>query len=129
MTTRQKLAAAFLAFLVLSGLALRFAPIARGPAGPIEACVVEDTLHRTQAAAAVLASPLVREAGKARGIAWHAVDARDSGPDIAEVQWAIEAARGHTMPTLCLRKGTGTPTVVPLPATPQACAELLKGIR
>lgn len=123
MTTRQRIAAALLAVLLIAGVGLRLYPRI-SPAAVTEACVVDDLQHVTVQQAGVFASPLVREAAKAKGIAWHVVTPADEGPDMAEVQWAIEASRGHTLPTLCLRSG-GRTSVQPLPATAQAVIEAL----
>jgi len=96
--------------------------------GAAEAVVVEDTSHRTPEIGAVVVSPLVRDAAAKKAIAFHVADPASQGPDIAEVQWAIDAAKGKTLPVICYRHGTGRATVKPLPATPQAAVQLLQAI-
>lgn len=82
-------------------------------AGEGEACVVEDVTKRTPAIGGAVTS-LGIAAGK-RKIAWHVVDITAPGPDVAKIQWALDASKGKTLPVVCIRHGGGRATVKPLP--------------
>ena len=126
MTTRQRIAAAFLVLLLIAGLGLRFWP-AETASGALQVVAVEDSSQRTPAIAAVLVAPQIRQLAAEKQFAWHVVDPTDQGPDLAEVQWAIDAAKGKSLPLLAIRKGTGSIKTYPLPATPAAAIALLSG--
>jgi len=130
MTAIQKALAVLLICLFAGGVFLRHYDQAEhagpGPAaGPVTAVVVEDSAHRTPAIAAVLTDPSVLAAVKKFHVAWHVIDQAETGPDLAEVQFAIEAARNKPLPVLVLRTGTGKPRISPLPSTGAALAAML----
>jgi hypothetical protein len=123
----RKLAIFALILLAIAGLCLRFWPAVTGASGPLEAVVVEDAAHRTPQVGAILCSAQILTLIKEKQIAWRAVDPTDSGPDMTEVQWAIDAAEAKKvrLPALVLRQGGGNPKVLPLPDTPAQTAAVL----
>ena len=129
MSSAQKLLAAILlALCFAAGLCLHFAeqgsPI-HGQ-GQLQAVIVEDSAHRTPTIGAVISAPEVLAIVAQDKIAWHVVDQAENGPDIAEVQWALDAAQSKPLPALCLRHGSSKPKIIPLPATPAAAVLALR---
>jgi hypothetical protein len=127
MSTAQKTFAVLLILLFAGGVFLRHYEDHAGPggSGPLTAVVVEDSAHRTPAIAAVLTAPEVIAAVTKSHVAWHVIDQAETGPDVAEVMFAIEAAQNKQLPVLVLRRGTGKPKTSPLPQTGAALAALL----
>jgi hypothetical protein len=79
--------------------------------------VVIDATPRSPTAAEVHNSKAVAdEAAACKLFRW--IDATASGPDIAEVQWALDAAKSSKPPVVCLRRGSKvTVKALPTPAT------------
>ena len=125
MTTLHKILAVLLILLFAGGVVLRHCEHA-GPGGPLTAVVVEDSAHRTPAIAAVLTAPEVLAAVNKYNIAWHVVDQAETGPDLAEVQFAIEGTKNKPLPALVLRTGAGKPKISPLPTSPASMAATLR---
>ncbi len=94
----------------------------------VQAVVVEDTASRTPKTAAVILSPEVAAEVAQDKIAWRVVDQAETGPDLAEVQWALTEVktRSCTLPALAIRVGAGKPKVVPLPTAGAAVAAVLR---
>ena len=101
-------------------------PAQRAPSGPLTAIVVEDSAHRTPAQAAVLTDPDLLAYVAEKQIAWHVIDQAETGPDLAEVQFAMDSAKNCQLPVLVLRVGTGKPKLLALPGTAEACLAVLK---
>ena len=80
--------------------------------GAAEAVVVKDNEHSTVAQHGVMLSAKVRAAAEEHGVAWHVVDIVDEGPSLPEVQWALDASKGKTLPVLCVRHGGGKAKVL-----------------
>jgi hypothetical protein len=115
MTTLKKLAIALLVLAFAAGAYLRHSEALPASHGPLAAVVVEDTARRTPQVGAVLTDPDVLAYVRQANIAWHVVDRSAAGPDLAEVQFALEAAKTAPLPALVLREGEGKPQVRPLP--------------
>jgi hypothetical protein len=95
-----------------------------GVSGPPECVVVEESANRTQPIAAVFYSKDVRAEAKAcKLFRWS--DPNAAGPDVGDVQWALTAAKGKTLPVVCFRRSSKV-TVAALPKTPDAMVALLK---
>ena len=125
--TKLKLAAALgLFFLFGLGLYLDAPQLATAPAGTLTAVVVEDTAHRTPAIGAVLTDPTVLAYVKDHKIVWKVIDQAEAGPDLANVQFALDAAKNCRLPALVFRTGAGKPHVVALPGTAAACLAVLQ---
>jgi len=93
--------------------------------GAAEAVLVQDYEHSTVQQNGIAASAKVRKAAEEHGVAWHVVDIHDEGPSLPEVQWALEAAKGKTLPVLCVRHGAGRAKVLELPKTVDATVEAI----
>lgn len=119
----KNLAIAILIVLFAAGLALRHWPF--DAPGQLTAVVVEDSAHRTPAIAAVLTAPEVLQVIGSKAIVWHVIDKSESGPDLAEVQFALDAAKNKSLPVLVTRREGQNSKVAALPSTPAALVKLL----
>jgi len=128
MSKFQKFFAVLLLCLFAGGVYLRHAePLGPHSAKmPLTAVVVEDSAHRTPTIGAVISAAEVLAVVKEKQIAWHVVDQAESGPDLAEVQWAIAAAKNKPLPALVLRAGGAKAKILPLPATAATLAATLR---
>jgi hypothetical protein len=105
----KKLALFVLLLVFAFGFAARHFPLDK-PAGGLEAAIVEEAAQRTPATASVILSPDVRSVVQEKHIAWHVVDQAAQGPDLAAMQWAIDAAKKFQKPVVVLRRGARTET-------------------
>ena len=126
MTISRRIAIALLLVLFAAGLGLRHFGEGAGPGGPLTAVVVEDSAHRTPAIAAILTAPEVLAAVNEKHVAWHVIDQAVTGPDLVEVQFAIEGTKNKPLPALVLRTGAGKPKISPLPTSAASMAATLR---
>ncbi len=126
MTTSKRLAIVLLVLLFAAGVYLHHfgLPAAVGR-GAVQAVLVEDSAHRTPAIAAILASPEIQNTCTELHIAWHVIDQAETGPDLPEVQWALDAAKNKPLPALVIKTGDGKPQLRPATSV-AAVLELLK---
>jgi hypothetical protein len=120
----KKIPIVLVAVLVLGGV-LRHAEQLRRGHGPITAVVVENSALRSAAQGAVIQALAERNG---HGIDFHLAEPTSAGPDLAKIQWAIDAAKAskRSLPVVCLRHaGPSRVAVFPLPATPAAATALL----
>jgi hypothetical protein len=126
MTAAKRLIFLLLLGFFALGVYLRHAEHAIITAQPLLAVVVEDSAHRTPAIGAVLTDPDLLAFITQKKIDWHVIDRSETGPDLGDVQFALNAAKNCGLPALVLRSGAGKPKVVALPSTAAACMALLK---
>ena len=115
--------------LILFGLGLRHAEEIGGlfASAPTAVVIVEETADRTPAQALVLLSLEARKAAKAAGVSFRIADKDASGPDVAEIQWALDAAKTvKPLPVVVSRRNAGKAKVVPL-TTEAALVKIIKG--
>ncbi len=126
MTSSKRLAIFLLVLLFAAGAYLHhFGLPAAGGRGPLQAVLVEDSAHRTPAIAGIIASAEIQNTCAQLHIAWHVIDQAETGPDLEEVQWALDAAKQKPLPALVVKAGAGKPQLYP--ATSAASVlELLK---
>ena len=115
--------------LFAAGVAIRHfpgpSPLAPRPSA-IQAVVVEYSAHRTPAIGAVLTDPQLLAFIHEKKIAWHIVDRAAAGPDLDDVQWAIQAAsKASTLPAIVVRSGNCLRSS-PLPPTAAATIAILQ---
>jgi hypothetical protein len=123
MTNLRRFAILLLLLAFAAGVYLRHEQAA--PSGQLTAVVVEDSAHRTPTIGAVIGAPEVLAVVKAKHIAWHVVDQAATGPDLAEVQFALDASKNKPLPALVMRHGTSKAKVISLPKTAVAAAAVL----
>jgi hypothetical protein len=127
MTTAKRIAIVVLCCLFAFGVYLRHGegPVI-APSGPLTAIVVEDSSHRTPAIGAVLTDPTLLAFVAQNNVSWRVIDQAEAGPDLVDVQFALDGAKNCPLPALVLRRGAGKPTVIALPGTAEACLAVLK---
>jgi hypothetical protein len=84
----------------------------------------QDTLDATQLE--IVHGEAVRSAATAAGLEFRCVDTDATGPDVAEVQHALDAARGQSVPRLVFAAAGQVTESIPLPATVAATVSLLQ---
>ena len=126
MKTLKPIAIVALLAAFAAGVYLHHAPGASGSAGML-AVVVENSAQRTLQIGAVLTDPdLLAYVAQAK-IGWRVIDQTETGPDLAEVQFALDAAKNCPWsPALVIRKGAGKAAVMALPSTAAACTAMLQ---
>ncbi|MGO9115747.1 MAG: hypothetical protein ACLP9L_41605 [Thermoguttaceae bacterium] len=128
MTETKKLTLVLLVCIFcLAAMARQFGHRAVRPGqGAVQAVVVEDAANRTPQTAAVILSPQIAAVVTQYKIAWHVVDQAETGPDLAEVQWALDGVKKQNcpLPALAIKAGAGKPQIAPLPSAASAAALL-----
>jgi hypothetical protein len=92
--------------------------------GPPEVVVIDVKGQHSQDIAEVFTSKAVRDTVKTcKFFRW--VPPTVEGPDLGDVQWALDAAKTKTPPVVCVRRGSKV-TVTPLPMPSAAMVTFLK---